>query len=99
MRWFLQHLFEKINIVDGLGLTLISSQQKGLVTTIKDVVPHVEHMNCARHIYANWKKSHKGQELKSLFWKTVNTTHEVGFSSCMEELQVLNATAHEDFMK
>ena len=52
-RWFLEQFFRKINIVDGLGLTLISDQQKGLAKAIKDLVSHAEHKNCARHIYAN----------------------------------------------
>ena len=85
-RWFLEHLLEDINIVDGLGLTLINDQQKGLAKAIKDLIPHAEHRNCARHIYANWKRLHKGQEFKSLFWRAVNATNESGFLSYMQEM-------------
>ncbi|KAF2321312.1 hypothetical protein GH714_038576 [Hevea brasiliensis] len=38
-RWFLERLFEDINVVDGLGLTLVSDQKKGLPKPIKELVP------------------------------------------------------------
>ncbi|KAF2324186.1 hypothetical protein GH714_009600 [Hevea brasiliensis] len=59
-KWFLERLFEDLNIIDGLGLTVVSDQQKGLAKAIKELVPHTEHRNCVRHVYANWKKLHKG---------------------------------------
>ena len=35
---------------------------------IKDLVPNAEHINCARHIWANWKKKcFEGEKFKSLF--------------------------------
>ncbi|KAF2317821.1 hypothetical protein GH714_041136 [Hevea brasiliensis] len=59
-RWFLERLFEDLNLVDGLGLTLVSGQQKGLAKAIRELVPNTECKNCARHIYANWKNIHRG---------------------------------------
>ena len=41
-RWFLEHLLKDINIVDGLGLTIVSDQQNGLAKAIKDLVPYAE---------------------------------------------------------
>ncbi|WOL04023.1 hypothetical protein Cni_G12744 [Canna indica] len=58
--WFLGILFDDLSIDQGYGLTLISDQQKGLEYAIKQRVPGAEHRNCARHIYANWKKRHNG---------------------------------------
>ncbi|KAF2308186.1 hypothetical protein GH714_036528 [Hevea brasiliensis] len=98
-KWFLDRLFKDQNLFDGLGLTVVSDQQKGLAKAIKELVPHMEHRNYARHIYANWKKLHKGQEFKSLFWKTVYATYEAAFKKHITALKDLDVKANEDFMK
>ncbi|WOL09798.1 hypothetical protein Cni_G18551 [Canna indica] len=88
--WFLGLLFDDLGIAQGYGLTLISDQQKR--------VPAVEHRNCARHIYANWKKKHPGHVLKSLFWRAVRCTIESDFKKTMSELQTTSDRAHQDFL-
>nr|GEY28104.1 hypothetical protein [Tanacetum cinerariifolium] len=40
----------------GEGLTIISDQHKGLIEAAKEVMPFAEHRQCARHIYANFRK-------------------------------------------
>ncbi|GMI83734.1 hypothetical protein HRI_002042700 [Hibiscus trionum] len=52
--WFLNLLAADLNLEDGFGFTIISDQQKGLEIAINDVLPRVEHRNCARHVFANW---------------------------------------------
>ncbi|KAF2296479.1 hypothetical protein GH714_040203 [Hevea brasiliensis] len=88
-KWFVERLFEDLNIIDGLGLTI------GLAKAIEELVPHIEHLNCVRHIYANWKKLHKVQKFKSLFWKVVYATYKAAF----KKLKDLDVKAYEDFMK
>ncbi|CAI9281960.1 unnamed protein product [Lactuca saligna] len=54
--WFCDLLLEDIEMGDGRGLTIISDQHKGLMEAVKERAPSCEHRNCARHIYANFKK-------------------------------------------
>ena len=41
---------------------------------VKTMLPHAEHRQCARHIYANFKKKWNGLHYKSLFWGAASTT-------------------------
>lgn len=41
---------------------------------IRRMLPHAEHRQCARHIYANFKKKWNGLHFKSLFWGAASTT-------------------------
>ncbi|CAI9273625.1 unnamed protein product [Lactuca saligna] len=58
-KWFLDLLLDDIEMGIGHGLTLISDQHKGLIEAVKERVPVAEHRQCARHIYANFKKRFK----------------------------------------
>ncbi|CAI9271631.1 unnamed protein product [Lactuca saligna] len=60
-KWFLDLLLDDIEMGIGHGLTLISDQHKGLIEAVKERVPAAEHRQCARHIYANFKKRFKGE--------------------------------------
>ncbi|KAF2290864.1 hypothetical protein GH714_015876 [Hevea brasiliensis] len=48
--WFLQILFEELNIIDGYEWAFISNQQKGLMNAINRLAPDAKHRNCVRHI-------------------------------------------------
>ena len=61
-------------------------------------MPNAEHRQCARHIYANFKKSYKGEEYKDLFWAAVGCTVEPEFISVMERLKAINVGAYEYLM-
>ncbi|CAI9284709.1 unnamed protein product [Lactuca saligna] len=58
--WFLQLLVDDLGVEDGRGLVVISDQHKGILESVKAILPHVEHRQCARHIYANFRKRHTG---------------------------------------
>ncbi|CAH9121379.1 unnamed protein product, partial [Cuscuta epithymum] len=58
--WFLDLLKNDLQITRPDLWTLISDQQKGLCNVIANIFPEAEHRNCARHIHANWSKSHRG---------------------------------------
>ncbi|KAF9601055.1 hypothetical protein IFM89_015040 [Coptis chinensis] len=49
-------LIDDLRIVHGVGLTLITDQQKGLLQVINEMLPFADHRCCARHIYANLRK-------------------------------------------
>ncbi|XP_047979382.1 uncharacterized protein LOC125221304 [Salvia hispanica] len=74
-KWILSILAEDLNLGEGVGITVISDQQKGLENAVKEFIPLAEHRNCARHVYSNLKKTHKGPTLKSLFWEVVRSTY------------------------
>ena len=96
--WFIQLLMQDLGISDGLGWTVIGNQQKGLENTVAYLLPHAEHRNCARHIYANWKKKgHSNEELKVLFWKAVKCTTHQEFKGIMRRMSTVKAQAGQDF--
>ncbi|XP_050227587.1 uncharacterized protein LOC126677148 [Mercurialis annua] len=97
--WFLELLMDDLRYDDGYGLTLVSDQQKGLKNAICKRVPFAEHRNCARHIYANWKKNNKGPELKRIFWNVVNATNEPEYKKHLEILKKKSVIAYDDFIK
>ncbi|XP_050238110.1 uncharacterized protein LOC126687596 [Mercurialis annua] len=57
------------------------------------------HKNCARHIYANWKKNHKGPELKRIFWNVVNATNEFEYEAHLKMLEKESPLGHTNLIK
>ena len=62
---------------------------------MKEILPHVEHRNCARHIYANFRKAFSGLEFKKLFWASAMSCVEGDFNRNMETMRRLNPSAFE----
>ena len=67
--WFCYLLFRDVLMGDGTGWVIISDQQKGIINAVSFWAPQAEHRNCARHIYANWRKTYKTKEWQKLFWR------------------------------
>ena len=65
---------------------------------MQEHIPLAEHRNCARHIYANWKKTHKGPALKQLFWKLVRSTYMEEYDASCKELEIEDGQAYADLM-
>ncbi|XP_048133712.1 uncharacterized protein LOC115725873 [Rhodamnia argentea] len=97
--WFLTLLFIDPSMGTGEGWTFISDQQKGLMNAVSCLSPQAEYRNCARHIYANWKKLHKGDALKNLFWRAVRCTFQAEFDLEMANLKEECPKGYEDFMR
>lgn len=62
-------LCKDLHIEDGDSWVIISDQQKGIINVVQTWLPRAEHRNCARHIYANWRKKFKKKEYQKRFWK------------------------------
>ncbi|PKI64038.1 hypothetical protein CRG98_015570 [Punica granatum] len=77
--------------------TVTSDQQKGLDNAVRQLMPYVKYMNCARHIYANWKKDHNGYALNNVFWRAAKSNLEADFAVCMEEMKALSFAAYNAF--
>ncbi|CAH9133748.1 unnamed protein product [Cuscuta epithymum] len=97
--WFLTLLKSQLNGSNGEGWTFMSDQQKGLLAASSSVFPRGFHRNCARHIYANWNKMHKGDELKLLFWKAVKAYNKADFEEAIQELKGVTPRGADDLLK
>ncbi|KAL4581754.1 hypothetical protein LXL04_006282 [Taraxacum kok-saghyz] len=84
--WFIQLL------VDDLGV------EAGIVEAVKEVLPAAEHRQCARHVYANYKKEYNGVDYRKLFWDDSMSTTKSSFVGTMEELKALNGNAYKHLM-
>ncbi|CAI9277062.1 unnamed protein product [Lactuca saligna] len=58
--WFIELLVADLDLDCGRGLVVISDQHKGLLQAVTELLPYVEHRQCARHIYANFRKKYTG---------------------------------------
>ncbi|KAL4282895.1 hypothetical protein GQ457_16G000570 [Hibiscus cannabinus] len=96
--WFLNHLKDDLNLENGDNLTLLSDMQKGLLEEVSMCLPHVEHRYCARHMYANWKKDHKGGDLQLLFWNCCKATTQPLFQKHADKIGKLKPKAYADLM-
>lgn len=65
--WFWDLLFRDISVGGGTGWVFISDQQNGILSAVEKWAPNAEHRNCARHIYANWKKHFSNKEWQKKF--------------------------------
>lgn len=63
-----------------------------------DLLPHVEHRQCARHIFANFRKKFTGLELKSLFWEAAMSKMERDFLATMEKIKKITETGYNYLM-
>ncbi|KAK9048569.1 hypothetical protein SSX86_032465 [Deinandra increscens subsp. villosa] len=98
--WFMNELYKCLDVTEGgKGWTLISDQQKGLLNGVAQYWGNAEHRNCARHIYANWHKKYKGDDLKSVFWKAVRAYSEADYKLAIEDMKKISTDAVTDFIK
>ncbi|CAI9273834.1 unnamed protein product [Lactuca saligna] len=96
--WFLELVSEDLSLDASRGLCVISDQHKGLVEATKDILPHVEHRQCARHIYANFRKVYSGIQFRNLFWAAAKSTTEGDFKINMDWIKTLSEGAYDHLM-
>ncbi|CAH1436434.1 unnamed protein product [Lactuca virosa] len=56
-KWFLENLKDDLGMDNGFGIALMSDQHKGLLEAVKEILPTVEHRQCARHFHLSMKGS------------------------------------------
>ncbi|GJW02308.1 pentatricopeptide repeat-containing protein [Tanacetum coccineum] len=93
--WFLELLGEDLELPTGNGLTLMSDQHKGLIEAVKDVMPHAEHRQCARHIYEGFRKHYSGVEFRNLLWAASKATYPGLFNKIMDKIKRANPNAYQ----
>ncbi|GJU33170.1 hypothetical protein Tco_1176759 [Tanacetum coccineum] len=97
--WFIKCLIDDLGIDFGAGLTIISDQHKGLIEAAKEIIPLAEHRQCARHIYANFRKKFNGVVYRNLFWKAAKATYPAKFERIMSEMKSVSMDAHKHLME
>nr|XP_043638083.1 uncharacterized protein LOC122609088 [Erigeron canadensis] len=89
--WFLESLKRAIGTPDGLVIS--SDMQKGLEVAIMHVYPNVEHRECIRHLYSNFKKHFRGDFFYSNLWGAVLTYHSSEHDRFMKQIAGLRENA------
>ncbi|CAI9295736.1 unnamed protein product [Lactuca saligna] len=89
-RKFVKELIRKPN--------LKFKEMQGLVEASKDILPYVEHMQCAKHIYADFRKVYSGVEFRNIFWVSVKSTTEGYFKFNMERIKAISYVAYDHLM-
>ncbi|KAK8651909.1 hypothetical protein V6N13_141484 [Hibiscus sabdariffa] len=97
--WFLEHIQTDLEIGDGDRFNILSDMQKGLLEEIQIILPNVEHIFCARHMYANWKKEHTGHDMQQVFWACCKATTEAEFHKHSAKMATMNDTALSSLLK
>ncbi|GJR26425.1 hypothetical protein Tco_1102657 [Tanacetum coccineum] len=70
----------------------------GLIEAVKDFMPNAEHMQCARHIYENFRKQYLGLEFRKLFWAASKASYPQFFNKIMDKIKSANLNAHKYLM-
>ncbi|XP_071689191.1 uncharacterized protein [Rutidosis leptorrhynchoides] len=91
--WFLELIEADLEVECVVGLTLMSDQHKGLIEAVKDIMPHAEHRQCARHIYENFRKQYSGVEFRNLFWEASKASYPILFDATMDRIKATNPGA------
>ncbi|XP_074297884.1 uncharacterized protein LOC141628676 [Silene latifolia] len=96
--WFFLQLKNSFGEVDGDGWTFISDEHQSIATMIAKEFPKAEHRHCARHIFANWHKTYKGDEMKLLFWNCAKAYNEADFNDALDDIREVDHKAAEAFI-
>nr|KAJ0217206.1 hypothetical protein LSAT_V11C300149480 [Lactuca sativa] len=97
-KWFLELVTYDLELYGGRGIAVISDQHKGLLEATKEVLPLAQHRQCARHIYANFRKVYSGVLFKNMFWAAAKSTVEGEFNMNMQKISDISPSAYEHLM-
>lgn len=71
------------------------SWKRHKVEAVKELLPHVEHRNCTRHIYSNLQKKHGNEAVRNAFYQASCATHAEAFKTAMRDLEKASKRAAE----
>ncbi|XP_023731454.1 uncharacterized protein LOC111879214 [Lactuca sativa] len=90
--WFLDSLKKAFGTPNGLVIS--SDMQKGLEVAMMNVYPNVEHRECMRHLYSNFKKHFRGDFFNKKLWSAAKTYRSTKHNRLLKEISDKN----EDFI-
>ncbi|KAI3519078.1 hypothetical protein L1887_08086 [Cichorium endivia] len=82
--WFLRLLEKAIGTPNGLVIS--SDMQKGLEVAITQVYPNVEHRECMRHLYSNFKRHFRGDYFMLNLWGAAKTYSSSKYERLLKEI-------------
>ncbi|XP_020101451.1 uncharacterized protein LOC109719288 [Ananas comosus] len=91
--WFLRNL--QLGIGNPEGLVISSDRQKGLDEAVFRVYPLVEHRECVRHLYTNFKRKFPGRILKQTLYSAALAYTPSQYEANMSKLMEANPAAIE----
>ncbi|XP_074314199.1 uncharacterized protein LOC141649406 [Silene latifolia] len=97
--WFFQQLKTALREEDGEGWTIISDEHQSIVSMVSKEFPRAEHRRCARHIFANWHKSYKGEEMKMMFWQCAKAYNQADFDEAVATMREVDPRAADAFIR
>lgn len=59
---------------------------QGLLKSVAELLPHAEHRNCARHIYANFRKKWDEGHYRKLLWEAAKSTMKEEFGKTVNKI-------------
>lgn len=71
---------------------------QAILHAVKSVLPEAEHRHCARHIFAHWHKTYKGDDFKIAFWKIAKAYNKTDYEDALQELRNMDDDAANDFL-
>ncbi|KAL4572798.1 hypothetical protein LXL04_019583 [Taraxacum kok-saghyz] len=89
--WFLESLKKSIGTPSGLVIS--SDMQKGLEVAIMHVYPNVEHRECIRHLFSNFKKQFRGEFFSKKLWDAANTYLPASHAILLNEISDVSQAA------
>lgn len=98
--WFLQLLADDLETADGLGFTIMSDQQKGLLKAVSLIWPKADTRCCARHVYCYFRQVFGGGlQYRKGFWKIAKSASENEYENNMKLFENISKTAAIDLKK
>ncbi|XP_021776378.1 uncharacterized protein LOC110740206 [Chenopodium quinoa] len=95
--WFLNNLSKSLQLGDGSGTVIVSDEHQAIPRGVSVTLPQAEHRHCARHIFSNWHKNFRGDEMKLMFWSCAKSYSEADYRDALNKLETTNAAAAAGF--
>lgn len=85
----------KLGIGEPKGLTISSDRQKGLDEALSRVYPEIEHRECMRHLYTNFKRKFRGQNLQHWLYTAALSYSPTQYATYVSRLKEANLDAYK----